>query len=174
MGGRRHSTKTTAAVVVGLLLAWQLDLGVTSAAVVQLTAPTKKQSDAIIAYNGALSHFKAILSERRAQISAGRPLPNLPGQALYLARVNMISAYKDLTDAVPSQIGRPNKFKIPPQYFDADNEPLVEEYRNHYNQERPHSALRYLTPAEFAASCELASSADEDLRKELESVIALS
>ena len=51
---------------------------------------------------------------------------------------------------------------------------LVEEYRNHYNHERPHSALGYLTPAEFAAWCELASSADEKLRKELESVSALS
>jgi putative transposase len=51
---------------------------------------------------------------------------------------------------------------------------LVEEYRDHYNQERPHSGLRYLTPAEFAAWCELASSADVDLRKELESASALS
>lgn len=50
---------------------------------------------------------------------------------------------------------------------------LVEEYRNHYNQERPHSALGYRTPAEFAASCEPAS-AGEDLTKELESAIALS
>ena len=50
---------------------------------------------------------------------------------------------------------------------------LVEGYRNHYNRERPHSALGYRTPAEFAASCELAS-ADEDLTKELESVITLS
>lgn len=50
---------------------------------------------------------------------------------------------------------------------------LVEEYKNHYNRERPHSALGYLPPAEFAASCELAK-ADEELRKELESVIALS
>jgi putative transposase len=50
---------------------------------------------------------------------------------------------------------------------------LVEEYRNHYNRERPHSALGYRTPAEFAASCELAE-ADEELRKELESVTALS
>jgi hypothetical protein len=40
----------------------------------------------------------------------------------------MISAYKDLTDAVPSRIGRPNKFGLPPAYFDADNEPLLEEY----------------------------------------------
>src|SRR6266511_2295476 len=41
---------------------------------------------------------------------------------------NMLSAYKDLTDALPSKIGRPNKFGIPPAYFDADNEPLLEEY----------------------------------------------
>ena len=42
----------------------------------------------------------------------------------------MISAYKDLTDALPSKIGRPNKFAIPPAYFDADNEPLLDEYAN--------------------------------------------
>ena len=50
---------------------------------------------------------------------------------------------------------------------------LVEGYRNHYNQERPHSALGYRSPAESAASCE-PSSADEELTKELESVTALS
>jgi putative transposase len=50
---------------------------------------------------------------------------------------------------------------------------LVEEYRNHYNRERPHSALGYRTPAEFAASCKAAGSY-EDFTKELESVIALS
>jgi hypothetical protein len=54
----------------------------------------------------------------------------LPGQALYLARNNMISAYKDLTNALPSMIGIPNKFRIPPAYFDADNEPLLDEYQN--------------------------------------------
>src|SRR5215212_2952975 len=42
---------------------------------------------------------------------------------------------------------------------------LVEEYRNHNNCKRPHSALGYRTPAEFAASGE-ASVADEDLTKE--------
>jgi hypothetical protein len=41
----------------------------------------------------------------------------------------MMSAYKDLTDALPSKIGRPNKFGIPPAYFDADSEPLIDEYR---------------------------------------------
>jgi hypothetical protein len=40
----------------------------------------------------------------------------------------MMGARKDLTDALPSKIGRPNKFKIPPAYFDADNEPLIDEY----------------------------------------------
>jgi hypothetical protein len=42
----------------------------------------------------------------------------------------MISAYKDLTDALPSKIGRPNKFGIPAAYFDAGNEPLLDEYVN--------------------------------------------
>ena len=40
----------------------------------------------------------------------------------------MLGAYKDLTDALPSKIGGPNKFGIPPAYFDADNEPLLDEY----------------------------------------------
>ena len=57
-----------------------------------------------------------------------QPLPNLPGQAVYLARLKVMSTYKDLTDAVPSRIGRPNKFGVPPAYFDADIEPLIEEY----------------------------------------------
>jgi hypothetical protein len=32
---------------------------------------------------------------------------------------------------------------------------LIEQYRVEYNLERPHSALGYRTPAEFAASCVL-------------------
>ena len=89
---------------------------------------THSQTDALNAYAKAVKDFTSILSERRAQIEAKRPLPNLPGQALYLARNTMISAYKDLTAALPSKIGRPNKFAIPPAYFDADNEPLLDEY----------------------------------------------
>ena len=89
---------------------------------------TARQSDALAAYDRALGDFKAILAERRGQIDAKQPLPNLPGQAIYLARVAVISAYKDLTDAMPSRIGRPNKFEIPPAYFDADIEPLIDEY----------------------------------------------
>src|SRR5262245_17005542 len=92
-------------------------------------ALTQAQLDALGAYDKALNQLKSILSERRAQISSHQSLPNLPGQALYLARVNMMSAYKDLTDALPSKIGRDNRFGIPPAYFDADTEPLLDEYR---------------------------------------------
>jgi hypothetical protein len=93
-------------------------------------ALAQSQPDALSAYNTALNQFKSILRQRRAQIESKQPLPNLPGQALYLARNSMISAYKDLTDALPSRIGRPNKFGLPPAYFDADNEPLLEEYES--------------------------------------------
>jgi hypothetical protein len=99
-----------------------------SSAHAQPAALTPSQSDALNAYNGAMKRFEAVLNERQAQIDAKEPLPHLPGQALYLARVAMMSAYKDLTDAIPSRIGRPNKFGIPPAYFDADTEPLIDEY----------------------------------------------
>ena len=88
----------------------------------------KPQTDAPSAYNAAVSQFETVLRQRRAQLSAHQALPNLPGQALYLARNDMISAYKDLTDRVPSRIGKPNKFAIPPAYFAVENEPLLEEY----------------------------------------------
>src|SRR4051794_32152153 len=93
------------------------------------TALTQAQSDALAAYETALTQFKAILSERRAQLTSHQSLPDRPGQALYRARVAMMSAYKDLTEALPSKIGRPNKLGIPPAYFDADTEPLLDEYR---------------------------------------------
>jgi hypothetical protein len=104
------------------------NLGLVSRARAQPAALTPSQADALAAYNKAVGDFKSVLKERRAQIDAKQPLPNLPGQALYLARNNMISATKDLTDALPGRIGRPNKFAIPPAYFDADNEPLLDEY----------------------------------------------
>jgi hypothetical protein len=90
---------------------------------------TRTQSDALNAYSDAVNRFKSILGQRRIQINSNQRLPNLPGQALYLARNDMMSAYKDLTDALPSKIGKLNKFGIPPSYFDADSEPLLDEYR---------------------------------------------
>jgi hypothetical protein len=88
------------------------------------------------------------LDQRRAQINSNQRLPNLPGQALYLARNNMMSAYKDLTDALPSKIGGPNKYGIPPAYFNADNEPLLDEYRRLFDlmQAPPVNAQKSDTP----------------------------
>jgi hypothetical protein len=91
-------------------------------------AQSRNPDDALDAYHAAVSRFEQVLRQRRAQIDARQPLPNLPGQAVYLARNDMISAYKDLTDKAPSRIGKPNKFGIPPAYLDAANEPLLDEY----------------------------------------------
>jgi hypothetical protein len=115
---------TAVLLVVGAIA----HVGFTSPAAGQVVPLTKTQSDAMNSYNEAVSRFKSVLRQRRAQIESKQKLPDLPGQALYLARNDMLSTYKDLTDVLPSKIGRPNKFKIPPAYFDADNEPLLDEY----------------------------------------------
>lgn len=126
-------------------------------AAAQQRAPTSLQADAITAYERAVVDFKAILAERRRQIETKQPLPNLPGQALYLARVAVISTYKDLTDAMPSRIGRPNKFEIPPAYFDAGIEPLIDEYAALFDlmEAPPANAQGSTTP--FADVVDLAS-----------------
>src|SRR5215471_14508229 len=79
-------------------------VGLISSARSEPAALTQSQADALAAYTDALNRFKAVLKERRARIGAHQPLPNLPGQALYLARIGMMSAYKDLTDALPARI----------------------------------------------------------------------
>ncbi|WP_439541842.1 hypothetical protein [Hyphomicrobium sp.] len=110
----------------------------------KLTQPklTKEQAAAVAAYDKALAAFKKVLAERRAQIDAlqapaqkpakkqakVKALPSLPGQAIYLARLKVMSTYKDLTEVLPSRIGRPNKFSVPPAYFEAGIEPLIEDY----------------------------------------------
>src|SRR5205085_1998141 len=159
---RAPATARGAALALGLLFASAVltdtvttlvapdigTLGFISPAQGQPAALTKSQSDALDAYDNAVNHFKSILSQRRAQLNANQQLPNLPGQALYLARNAMMSAYKDLTDALPSKIGRPNKFGIPPAYFDADNEPLVDEYRKLFDlmEAPPANAQKSDTP----------------------------
>src|SRR3954447_10249220 len=95
--------------------------------IVALAQPAA-QSDALNTYNKAVSDFRSILGQRRAQISSKQPLPNLPGQDLYLARNKMMGAYKDLTDAVPAKIGRRKNFDVPPPSFDPNNGPLLDEY----------------------------------------------
>jgi hypothetical protein len=134
MGIKSHTAAPTAALALGLLFTPPVAIGIgnfglMTPAMAQPAALTKKQSDALNAYNHAVSDFQSVLSQRRAQIDSKQPLPNLPGQALYLARNNMLSAYKDLTDAAPSKIGGPNKYGIPPAYLNAGTEPLLDEYR---------------------------------------------
>jgi hypothetical protein len=134
------------------------DLSFMSPAMAESAALTKQQSDALNTYNNARNTFESILGQRRAQINSNQRLPNLPGQALYLARNNMMSAYKDLTDALPSRIGRPNKFGIPPAYFDADNEPLLDEYRKLFDlmEAPPANAQKSDTPFKDVADLGIA------------------
>ena len=150
---RASAAARGAALALGLFtISWLLagigDLSFISRARGQPAALTGSQSDALNTYNNAVHDFKSLLSQRRAQINSKEPLPSLPGQALYLARNGMISAYKDLTDALPAKIGRPNKFGIPPAYFDADNEPLLDEYVSLFNimQAPPANAQSSDTP----------------------------
>jgi hypothetical protein len=138
MGIKSYTAAATVALALGLFtppVSIATDIIVITAAALVSPAMgqpgtlTKEQSDALNAYSNAVNRFESILGQRRVQINSNQRLPNLPGQALYLARNDMMSAYKDLTDALPSKIGRPNKFGIPPAYFDADSEPLLDEYR---------------------------------------------
>src|ERR1035438_6112584 len=148
MATRSHTIATKAALALGILLTPPGNLSFTPPAMGQPIAFAKNQSDELNTYNNAVSHFRSVLGERRRQINSNQPLPNLPGQALYLARIDVMSSYKDLTDALPSKIGRPNKFGIPPAYFDADNEPLVDEYRKLFDllEAAPVNAQNSATP----------------------------
>jgi hypothetical protein len=149
---------TAIVLVVGIGLTTAVIVGLTSAAKAQQPALTATQSKALDAYNDALSRFKVILAERRRQIDSRERLPNLPGQALYLARVDVMSTYKDLTDAIPSQIGRPNKYEVPPAYFDADIEPLIDEYRSLFDvmEAPPANAQASATPFKDVADLGIA------------------
>ncbi|MVT70592.1 hypothetical protein GPL21_36620 [Bradyrhizobium pachyrhizi] len=132
MANRTSAAVPAAVLSLGLFLApgaMHPIAGFVSPAIAEPAALTSAQSAARETYDNALRNFEAILRQRRAQIDSKQPLPDLPGQAIYLARVEMMSAYKDLTDALPSRIGRPNRFGIPPAYFNADNEPLLDDYR---------------------------------------------
>ena len=52
---------------------------------------------------------------------------------------------------------------------------LVDDYREHYNHRRPHSALGYLTTSEFAGAADLSGKqANKGKPEELESVLTLS
>ena len=167
MGIKKYTAAPAQAFALGLFLTLPVSIAIDAMinTVVSLVSPAgslsfmapamgqpdvlaKKQSEALNTYNKAVSDFESILGQRRAQINSNQPLPNLPGQALYLARINMMSTYKDLTDALPSKIGRPNKFGIPPAYFDAQQEPLIDEYRALFDvmEAPPANAQKSATP----------------------------
>jgi hypothetical protein len=135
-------------LLVSLVMSRIVASGLVPPAAGQSIVPTTSQADALHSYEAAVGRFKSVLHQRRVQIDSREQLPDLPGQALYLARNDMLSAYKDLTDVLPSRIGRPNKFKIPPAYFDADNEPLLDEYVNLFSvmQAPPANAQNSNTP----------------------------
>src|SRR5262245_65026562 len=168
---RRDFIKAFAATAAG----WTLPAGAQTqtapsrASPAQPAALTPAQSDALDAYEKARNQFKSILGERRAQISSRQPLPNVPGQALYRARVDMMSAYKDLTDALPSRIGRPNKFAIPPAYFDADNEPLLDEYAAIFRvmQAPPANVPTSDTPSHATVALGTSIGAAKDVREDI-------
>lgn len=145
MSRARQIIMTGAVLALAILVA---PSGRSGSPAVAQPAASRPQAEVLAAYTNALAQFKAILAERRRQIDSKQPLPNLPGQALYLARNLMMSTYRDLTDAQPSRVGRPNKFGIPPQYFDADNEPLIDEYRKLFDvmQAAPANAQNSATP----------------------------
>ncbi|KWV45925.1 hypothetical protein AS156_23235 [Bradyrhizobium macuxiense] len=145
--GLLHTPPVATVAIVGVAASLAL-VAIVSPAMAEPVALTSKQSDALRTYENALKDFESILRQRRAQIDSHQPLPDLPGQAIYLARVEMMSAYKDLTDALPSRIGKPNRFGIPPAYFDAANEPLFDEYRKLFDvmEAPPANAQRSDTP----------------------------
>jgi hypothetical protein len=148
--------RLVAAVLVALAVAMADAARPTSAAAQSAaTATAAERAEALAAYTRALRAFKAVLAERRGQIEAqaasgaGKAaLPKQPGQALYLARRDVMSTYKDLTDLEPARIGRPNKFGIPPAYLDAATVPLIEEYTRLFGimQAPPKGAQASRTP----------------------------
>ena len=95
MGIKSYTAAPTVALALGLFtppVSIATDtIVITAAALVspamgQPGTLTKKQSDALNAYSNAVNSFKSILGQRRVQINSNQRLPNLPGQALYLAR----------------------------------------------------------------------------------------
>ena len=84
MGIRSHTAATKGALALAILLMAAVSLS-TPPATGQPIALTRRQSNALDTYTHALSNFKSILRERRGEIDSNQRLPNLPGQALYLA-----------------------------------------------------------------------------------------
>ena len=88
MGIRDSAAAPRIALALGFFLAPPVciicHLGFMSPAMGQADALTKKQSDALNAYNNAVNNLKSILKQLRAQIDSKQALTNLAGQAVHL------------------------------------------------------------------------------------------
>ena len=133
---RRGWSRTTcaaraAALVLGLGAALTVgDLigagGIVPHAHAQPAAPS--QAEALQAYNKALGDFKAVLKQRRGQIDAEAAVAGAAGAGA-LSRPQRHDEHLQGPHRRDAVADRPaNKFEIPPAYFDADNEPLIDEY----------------------------------------------
>jgi hypothetical protein len=133
------------AATVAAGIGWR---GLAAPAAAQTPATAQERARALTAYEAALGAFRAVLAERRGQIERRERLPERPGQALYLARLEVMSTYKDLTDLEPARIGRGNRLGIPPAYLEAAAAPLIEEYVAVFNlmQAPPAGAQASATP----------------------------
>ena len=109
-------------LAVALIASANVSAGLATSHPAQANALTKDQTAALAAYEKALREFRAVLAQRRAQIEGKQKLPSLPGQAVYLARLKVMSTYRNLADAVPLRIGQANKFGVPRRTRAADRE----------------------------------------------------
>jgi len=71
----------------------------------------------------------ALCAAKAFSQTATKPGPGMGFGGFGAHMLGFYADYLDLTDALPSRIGRPNKFNVPPAYFDADIEVLIEDYR---------------------------------------------
>ena len=118
MGKSIYAAAPTAALALGLFFMPPVsnaigNIGFMSHARAQPSPLTKKQSDALDTYNNAAGDFEKLLGQRRTQLNSNQRLPNLPGQALYLARNNMLSAYKRSHRRAPVQNRQAQQIRNP-------------------------------------------------------------
>jgi hypothetical protein len=112
----------------------------------------KNNRDALNAYDNALSRFQS----RSWASGAARSVRTNSFRTCQDKHSNLRAHQHDECTTRISRtrfrpkIGRPNKFGIPPAYFDADNEPLVDEYRKLFDimEAPPVNAQNSATPFE--------------------------
>jgi len=110
MGLRKFTATPMSALALGFSLTPMVfvaigNLSFMSAAMGEPAALTNKQSNALNAYNNAVSGFEAILGERRAQITSNQRLRTCRDRHSTCTQQHD-QRIQDLTDTNPSKIGR--------------------------------------------------------------------